>query len=97
MDRINARKKTEYRKLIYLTEWSTKLIAGTVAAAAGEGGDKAAQKIAEQKFPWEGDPETLQQSAGDFDPDDMSFLETGDLSAADKNAGKSLPSFPGMR
>lgn len=95
LDAIKARKKNEFRAKVALTEWSTKKIAMTVAATSGgEGARDMQMEIAKSNFPWEASDE--ENVDHDLDPNDLSFLETGDASAAEKNTGKSLTGFGGL-
>ena len=89
LDSIKARQKNEFRKQVALTEWMTKVIATSIfGAQGGEGSAKAQDGILGMHFPWEGSPK--EEAKQDFDPDDLSYLETGDLSAAEKNVGKRI-------
>lgn len=93
LDSIQVRHKATYRATVALTEWSTKRIAMTVAATAGgEGSRELQMEIAKSNFPWEASPEDVAHDPG-LDPNDLSFIETGDLSAADRNEGKNLGSL----
>lgn len=95
IDAVNHRLRGEFRKSIALTEWSTRLLALTTAASAGGSGEMQ-RTIAKERFPWFEDEEESQEgeSSGPVDENDLSFLETGDTGAAEKNAGKTLPFVP---
>lgn len=90
MQAINTRRKGEFRRAISLTEWSTRLLAQVTLASAGGDGE-AQRSIAKETFPWHDDEEPEEVLT---EQDDLSFLETGDLSAAEKNVGKTLPFAP---
>lgn len=68
------------------------MITQTQASASGD--KKFIESVAKEvKFPWdkvEGDDSTPQHLTED---DDFSFIETGDLGAAEKNAGKNFNLF----
>lgn len=97
LDAANARRKGEFRRAISLTEWSTRLIAQTQAATAMGDTGSLQKDVAKATFPWYEDSEEAEVHKALTEDDDLSFLETGDLSAADKNAGKTLPSFGNIR
>lgn len=95
LDAASDRRKAEFRRTVSLQEWSTRVLASvTVAAGGNDKGGKMQKEVAKQSFPWDEDgkgPSAAKEQQPLTEDDDLSFLETGDLSAAEKNEGKSLP------
>lgn len=93
LDAAMARRKAEFRRSIALTEWSTRLLGQATLAAAGAKSE-AQKEIGKASFPWEEDKaEEDKKSEPLAEGDDLSFIETGDTKAAEKNAGKNLPAL----
>lgn len=80
------------------TEWSTRMIVQAVVSAAGADEKTVTKAVENVKFPWPDDnggfsdkPSDEDIIAAGGDPDnEFWWIETGDLSAADKNAGKNI-------
>ena len=96
-DSIKDRKDAQFLQNTLIAEWQVRTTISVIASAAQDESGKFAKEVGKIRFPWEefGFPEVLGKTEKDFDPDDLSYLETGDLSAADRNAGKALQSFFG--
>lgn len=88
------RRRSEFRRTVALQEWSTRLIAQAALASGMNDTSKQQKEIAKQSFPWFEDREKQPDVTLTAD-DDLSFLETGDMSAADRNKGKQMP-FAGI-
>lgn len=88
---VNERRKSEFRRTVSLQEWSTRILAQVSASAGGAKQSDLAQMMRDIVFPWGDEDET--QPAQVDDPNDLSYLETGDSRAAEKNAGKNLGSL----
>lgn len=100
---VKSRRDSVFIRQTSITEWSTRLIATVVAGTAQDESGKFQGQVAKIGFPWAefGFPEVAgaMSSAGSLsdagEPGDLSYLETGDTSAAEKNAGKDITSvFP---
>lgn len=96
IEAIKERNDAKFVRDTIITEWSTKMVASVVAGTAQDESGKFKKSVDKLRFPWKefgfGQIETLEQPE-ENDPNDLSYLETGDMLAADKNAGKQLPSF----
>lgn len=87
MDAAMGRRKGDFRRQIALTEWSTQLIATAALAGPGQAKKEQIASVGKERFPWVDSEDEKKKLA---EGDDLSFLETGDLSAADRNAGRNL-------
>lgn len=98
VDIIKERHDVTFMRDTMALEWQTQVLAVVTAKTAQDESGKFAKEVGKMRFPWKefGYPEVLGEKEDDFDPNDLSYLETGDLSAADKNAGKNLPSLGGF-
>ena len=90
IDAITFRRKNEFRREVSLLEWSTRIIAQVTASSAGAKESDVAKMASKIVFPW-GDDEV--SSAAADDPNDLSYLETGDVKAVERNVGKNLGSL----
>lgn len=93
-----VRQKNEYRMSVVTPfEWMTRWIVQTNLAGGGADEKTIHKTTSLVKFPWEGDKEEVTRddilSAGGDPDDEFWWIETGDLSAVNKNEGKSIDNF----
>lgn len=101
VDSIKERIDARFVRDTLVTEWQTKMITHVAAAAVQDESKKFVKQVQDAvKFPWAnmGYAEIAEnvEEEKTYDLSDLSYLEgAGDTSAADKNAGKTAPSFLG--
>ena len=73
-------------------EWSTRVLAQVSMSSSGAKSSDVKEAMKSIEFPWE-NKKTEQHSGPVEADDDLSWLETGDLTAAEKNEGKEFNWF----